>query len=77
MGVPGEVDVEGRDGDVAGILRHDLEEDCVFGDEAGDGGFEGGRVDPVDGFHLVNKDALAEDGADEVERERGGVFPVA
>ena len=74
--VPGEVNVEGRDGDVARVLAHDLEEDGVLFDQPGDGGFEGRGVDPVDRFHLLDEDALAEDGADEVEGKRGRVLPV-
>ena len=74
--VPGEVDVEGRDGDVTRVLAHNLEEDGVLFDQASNGGLEGRGVDPVNCFHLLDENTLAEDGADEVEGKEGRILPV-
>ena len=69
VGVPGEVNVKRGNDEVARVLAHDLEEDGVFFNKAGNGGFEGRRMDPVDGLHFLDEDTLAEDGTDEVEGE--------
>lgn len=77
MGVPGEVDVEGRDGHVPRVGDHDMEEGFVFVDEAVHGFHDGGRVYPVDLIHLLHERALADDRAGEVHGEHGYIIPVA
>ena len=76
MGVPDQIDVEGGDCDVCFVRGEDLEEAGIFGKEAGYGGVEGGRVEPVYPMHLFDERSLTDDGADEVERGIGAVVPV-
>lgn len=70
MGMSSEVDIEGRDGDIAGVQSHNLEEGVVLGYKADDGRFEDWEMDPIYSLHLSKKHALAEDSSDEIERER-------
>lgn len=76
MGVPGKVDVEGRDGDFVGMLGDDGHVAGVFGDEPLHCGDGGRRMNPVDGVHLLDEGTLADDGANEVEGEGRGIAPV-
>ena len=75
--VPGEVDVEGGDGDFIGVRGDDGDVAVVFGEDAGHCGVEGGGVDPVYCVHFLNKGALTDYSADKVQGEGRGVLPVA
>lgn len=77
VGVPGQIDVEGGHAGLVGILAHERDEAPVLGDEAGHGLAAGRAVQPVDLDHFCRKDALAHDGAGEIEGKGGEVFPVA
>lgn len=69
MGVPSKVDVEGRDGDLVGMLGDDGHVAGIFCDEPFHCGHSGRRMNPVDGVHLLDEGALADDGTNEVEGE--------
>ena len=76
MGMPGKVDVEGRDSDFIGMLGDDGHVASIFGDEPLHCGHSGRRMNPVNGVHLLDEGALADHGADQVEGEGGGIAPV-
>lgn len=77
MRVPGQIYIQRRNGHLVGMFLHDCDEAVVFGDEAAHGGPCGRAVKPIELDHLVDEDALAHDGATQVEGKGREVFPVA
>ena len=69
MSVPGQINVQGRDGYVVLVSGEDFEITPVFDEQAIHGGAQSGRVHPVNGVHFFDKGALANNGADEIEGE--------
>ena len=76
MGMPGEVDVEGRNGDFVRMLGDDVHVAGIFCDEPLHRGHSGRRMNPIDGVHLLDEGTLADNGTDKVQSEGRGVAPV-
>ena len=77
MCVPGQVYVEGWDGNLHWVGAQNAKVAFIFGDEALHGSIGSRRVDPIDGMHFLNERALANDSADQVESKRRRVLPIA
>lgn len=76
VGVPGKIDVEGRDGDFVGVFAHDGEKAGVFDEQAVHGCADGRRMQPVYGVHFFDEDALTDDSAHQVNAKHGRVVPI-
>lgn len=75
--MPGQVYIQRGDGHLVWMSLHDVDEAVVFCEEAAHGGLCGRAVKPIELDHFVDEDALAHDGAAEVERKGRKVLPVA
>lgn len=71
VSVPGQVDVQGWDGHVGGVLLHDLKEVLVLFDQSLHSAGYSWRVQPINVVHLLNKNILANDGTNEIQRKDG------
>jgi len=59
------------------VFGEDVEVAAIFDQESVHCGTQGWGMNPIDGIHLLNERALANDGANKVQTEYGGVVPVA